>query len=294
MVTFALVMVGGTGCEGLVTGGVGADGMGGSSPGVGTGGAAGPGPVIVAGTGGANNGSSGGAGPVSSGGTGSGGIGMGTGGMTISSTGGAGTGGRVGTGGAAVGTGGAAVTGMGGAAGSGTVGECTPYPTAPAIVDTQFRVGTIVPNLAFTREDGTPFTFQTMRCNKKVKLIYWATGGDNCGPCIDNATKVEIPAWKELGEQGLGMIETFNGQRFLVSRTPFVAWRQDTKWPADTDTIMVGLEPTTKPYYAMGRVISAIPWMITIDAETMKVLSLDATPSVARLRTQLAAATPRQ
>lgn len=255
--------------------GSGGSGTGGSEPpSSGTGGNVAPGTGGRFGTGGANGSGSGGSRAPS----GTGGMTSGSGGTSSPGTGGAGT------------TGGSG--GAGGAAAPTT--DCGPYPTGPALVDTRFQVGTVVPNLTFTKEDGSQVSFGTIRCNKKAKLLYWATGGDNCGPCVSNATRVEIPAWKELGEQGLTVLESFNGQKFLVSGAPFTNWRRKTMWPADSESIILANEPATKPFYAMGRVASAIPWMVTIDLETMKVVSLGGSPTLARVRTMLAAATPRQ
>ncbi|HET6283166.1 MAG TPA: hypothetical protein VFH73_19565 [Polyangia bacterium] len=182
-------------------------------------------------------------------------------------------------------------TGPGGGVDPGS-SPCSEYPTAPELTAARFEVGTVVPNLTFKREDGTTVSFGDLRCDKKNKILYWAVGGDNCPPCIATARSMEIPANTELGSQGLYIMESFNGRRFLVSRSPWIGFRAKTLWPADSDSIGLLDEPTTPPYYVQGRITNGIPWTVVIDLETMKVL-VTQTRSVVTLRTLLAAAPPR-
>lgn len=170
---------------------------------------------------------------------------------------------------------------------------CGPYPVGPELSATRFEVGTVVPNLVFKREDGTFVSFGELRCDKKNRLMYWAVGGDNCPPCIATAKATEIPAWNEMGAQGLLMLEVFNARRFLVSRSPWTNFRIKTMWPADNESIMLLDEPAGMPYYVFGRVTNGIPWVATVDLETMKVVSRSR-GSVTSLRTQLMALPPRQ
>lgn len=179
-----------------------------------------------------------------------------------------------------------------GAGGDPGSSPCSEYPTAPELTATRFEVGTVVPNLTFKREDGTTVSFGDIRCDKKNKILYWTVGGDNCPPCIATARSMEIPANMELGSKGLFIMESFNGRRFLVSRSPWVGFRAKTLWPADSDSIGLFDEPTTPPYYVHGRISNAIPWTVVIDLETMKVL-VTQTRSVVALRSLLAAAPDR-
>ena len=171
-------------------------------------------------------------------------------------------------------------------------GTCGAYPDGPELTATRFEVGSVVPNLTFTREDGTTVSFGDLRCNKNNKILYWAVGGDNCPPCIDTAKAMEIPANTELGSKGLFIMESFNGRRFLVSRSPWVGFRAKTMWPADSDSIGLFAEPATLPYYVQGRISNAIPWTVVIDLETMTVLTTQ-TRSIVTLRSLLAAAPAR-
>jgi len=206
-----------------------------------------------------------------------------------------GSGGAVGSGGSS-GTGGSVTAPDGGAGGAGggppASSPCGDYPAGPALTATKFEVGSVVPNLTFKREDGTSVSFGDLRCNKNNKVMYWTVGGDNCPPCVATAKSLEIPANAELGPKGLLIVASFNGKRFLVSKTPWTGWRTKTMWPADSDTIAVVDEPTTMPYYVHGRIVNAIPWTAVIDLETMKVLATQ-TRSATTLRSLVAAAPAR-
>jgi hypothetical protein len=147
------------------------------------------------------------------------------------------------------------------------------YPAgAPELTTTRFPVGSVMPNLTFTREDGTETSFKDIRCNKKNRLLLWSVGGDLCHPCIGVAMSTTIPAWKALAGEGLFVLESINGSGELVGPMPFTEWRRQTGWPMDGDGIAVVREPQMKPYYVMARIVEAIPWEATIDLETMKVL----------------------
>ena len=195
------------------------------------------------------------------------------------------TGGATGTGGMLPAADGGVAPDAGGA--GGTPGASCPYPaTAPTLEASTFKVGTIVPNLSFTKEDGSSISLAQIRCDKKKRLLFWTVGGDNCPPCVASAKSNEIPAAKELGPDGLVVMESFNGERFLVGKTPFPSFRMKTNWPADSDSILLADEPTTKPFYVVGRIkIDGIPYGFLIDLETMKILKID--PTLAFVRTQM-------
>jgi hypothetical protein len=177
------------------------------------------------------------------------------------------------------------------------------YPAgAPELTATRFPGGSVVPNLKFTREDGTEISFKDIRCNKKNRVLVWSVGGDQCHPCIGVAKSTTIPAWKALASEGLFVMESFNGYGGLVGPMPFPEWRRQTGWPMDTGGIVAVREPQMMPYYVMARIVNAIPWEATIDLETMKVLHVagfgfGAAPGdegTAALRAKLSALPPRK
>jgi hypothetical protein len=178
--------------------------------------------------------------------------------------------------------------------GPGAGAECDYPADAPTTIDTKFDVGTVVPNLVFTREDGSQVSLKDIRCNKKNRLLVWLVGGDNCPPCVSQAKAQEIPAWQALGTEGLFILESFNGKGFLVSRNPFASWRQKTTWPADGEGIALVREPTMAPWYVVGRVANAIPWRVMIDLQTMKVITRSGSLGVDSLRMRLGQLPPRQ
>ncbi len=175
------------------------------------------------------------------------------------------------------------------------------YPAgAPTLAISRFTVGSIVPNLTFTRENGQPLSFKYIHCEKKNRLLYWAIGGDQCGPCIGTAKEFVVPAWKELASEGLFIMEGFNGRGYLVSqppKNPFAAWRGFVPtWPPDGEMIALVQEPSTMPYYYVGRVVSlVVPDTIVIDVATMKVLyvAYHWKAGIPGLRAQLASLPPR-
>jgi hypothetical protein len=173
-------------------------------------------------------------------------------------------------------------------AGAFTPSDPCVYPAgAPAVADTRFQPGSIVPNLVFQREDGTTLSLLDIRCNRKNRLLVWLVGGDDCAPCVSSARSQEIPAWKALGAEGVFVLESFNGARFLVTSDPFPSWRRQTMWPPDGDSVALVHEPKMPPYYVVGRIIQEIPWNALIDLETMKVLAVDGSLSIPSLRMRL-------
>jgi len=182
----------------------------------------------------------------------------------------------------------------------GPPGACE-YPAgAPNYLDSRFTVGSIMPNLTFTRENGSPFSLKDVHCDKSNRVLYWTVGGDNCPPCIAEAMNLMVPAWNAMGKDGLFVLEGFNGRNFLVSRppvNPFAEWRRKTMWPPDGQGIAVVREPLSgePDSYVIPRIDTRMPWLAVIEVATMKVLysGVDL-PTVSRLRSYLDALPPRQ
>jgi hypothetical protein len=155
-------------------------------------------------------------------------------------------------------------------------GDC-PYPAgAPASWTNygQMKVGTVVPNFEFFKEDGTKTSFGAIRCERKdVRLIWWFSAAHWCTPC-QAAARAARPLYRTTvaaPDHGLLRIDSMWPELCEVPADGIGEWKRETMalW-----TVLSEPEPDKHMPWNPGFEGAGYSEAMLIDVETMKIVSL--------------------